>query len=237
MRIGHYLFLFFFLAFSNLAFSQDTSIRFIENKNQWPADVDFSARVAGCSMIVKPGSFNYYFLDQQKIERFHERSHQAYRESSLKKETDQIGGRMIAVNFLGSNPDAKPRPFNKLSAYFNYFIGNDTSRWASKANAYEGVYYSSFYNGIDLKLYGQGEFIEYDFIVAPQSDPSQIRLKYSGMKNLSVDDGDVHVKSEFVNITEKKPIAYQWIDGERINVMCEYSLTNGVLSFCFPNGY
>ncbi len=38
--------------------------------------------------------------------------------------------------------------------------------WASKARAYEGVNYSSFYNGIDLKLYSSGDFVKYDFVVA-----------------------------------------------------------------------
>src|SRR6478609_6167100 len=168
MRSGFLLFCLLFTGISlNVFGQQDPAIRFIENKNQWPADVDFAARVSGGSMIVKPGSFSYYFLDQEKIERLHERSHQSYHETSLKKETDKIGGRVIAVDFLGSNKMAQPQPFNKLSAYYNYFIGNDSSKWASRASAFEGIYYSSFYNGIDLKLYGQGEFVEYDLIVSP----------------------------------------------------------------------
>lgn len=217
--------------------SQDPSIRFIENKNQWPADVDFTARVAGGSMIVKPGSFNYYFLDQQKIERLHDGTHQPYRETSLKKETDKIGGRMIAVQFLGSNSNTRAKPFNKLPAYYNYFLGNDSSKWASKVPSYEGVYYSAFYSGIDLKLYGQGEFVEYDFIVAPNADPSQIQMKYTGMQGLSIVNHDVRVQSDYVTITEKKPIAFQWIDGRRVDVLCDYSLVNGIVSFRFPKGY
>jgi len=217
--------------------SQDTSIHFIENKNQWPADVDFTARVAGGSMIVKPGSFSYFFLDQKKIERLHERTHQPYREASLGKETDKIGGRMIAVNFLGSNRDVIAKPFNKLTTYYNYFLGNDSSKWASKVSSYQGVYYSNFYSGIDLKLYGQGENLEYDFMVAPNADPSQIQLKYSGTQDLSIVNSNVQVKSEYVTITEKKPVAFQWIDEKRIDVPCDYSLSNGIVSFCFPNGY
>jgi hypothetical protein len=220
-----------------VGFSQDTSVHFIENKNQWPAEVDFTARVAGGSMMVKPGSFTYYFLDQQKIERLHEGTHQPYRETSLKKEDDKIGGRKIVVNFLGSNPNIAPKPLNKLATYYNYFLGNDSSKWASKAASYEGVYYSNFYSGIDLKLYGQGEFIEYDFIVAPAADPSQIRLKYAGMQELAVVNNDVRIVSEYVTITEKKPIAFQWIEGKHIDVLCDYSLANGIISFCFPVGY
>jgi hypothetical protein len=237
MRHWLVLFCFFNPGYFLTGFSQGTSVHFIENKNQWSADMDFAARVAGGSMMVRPGTFNYLFLDQKKIERLHQRSHTSHRETSLKKENDKIGGRAIRVDFLGSNTEAKAKPFHKLSTYYNYFIGSDSSKWASKVAAYEGVEYASLYSGIDLKLYGNGESVEYDFIVSPGADPSQIQVKYAGMQGISIVNHDVRLTSDYVTITEKKPVAFQWIAGKRTDVACDYALVNGILSFCFPKGY
>ena len=58
----------FLAAFPAALFSQSApKIQYVENKNQWPGDIDFGLRVSGGSMFVKPGGFSYYFLDQKKI--------------------------------------------------------------------------------------------------------------------------------------------------------------------------
>ena len=36
---------------------------------------------------------------------------------------------------------------------------------------------------------------------------------------------------------EKKPVAYQYINGKKVMVPCTYSLKNGQITFSFPDGY
>jgi len=223
------------LLFALEGHSQD--IQFIENKNQWPEEIDFGVRVAGGSMFVKSGGFSYYFLDQRKLEELHDKSHAYNSESSLKREVQTVDGEMIQVNFLGSNLNAQPQPFSRLEPYYNYFLGNDPSRHASKARAYEGVYYSSFYDCIDLKLYSSGDFIKYDFVVAPGADPDRIKIKYSGADQIAVMNGDVVIQTPLVSIFEKSPTAFQKINGQKIAIKCEYRLEDGVIAFSFPDGY
>ncbi len=215
---------------------QDPIIQFIENKNQWPEEIDFSARVQGGNMFVRPGGFSYYFLDQEKLEALHERSHGPRNESMMA--TDEvINGQVINVNFLEANCNALAKPFGKLSPYYNYFIGNDPKGWASRANAYEGISYPSFYNGIDLKVYSSGDAIKYDFVVAPEADVTQIKMEYTGALELFVSNGDLQVEASFLKIIERKPVAFQMVNGKRREVDCEYALLENVLSFCFPMGY
>jgi len=61
----------------------------------------------------------------------------------------------------------------------NYFIGNDPSS-AAEHSAVWRVEYSAVYPGIDLVYYGDQGQLEYDFRVAPGSDPKQIALSFQG---------------------------------------------------------
>jgi len=52
-------------------------IKFIENKNQWPASVWFYANINGGTMAIGPGGFRYYFLDEKRLEELHDQTHLA----------------------------------------------------------------------------------------------------------------------------------------------------------------
>ena len=227
------------LVFSEILAMANTTpgIKFIENKNQWPAEVNFSARVPGGNMIFQSGKFQYYFLDEERMEELHHRSHNHNNESDGQSGPEIINGHAVEVNFIGSNKLAKPLPFGRSSEHYNYYIGNDPNHWASKAYAYEGFIYPSLYQDIDLKVYSIDQNIKYDFIVAPYADPSQIFLDYAGADKLILENGRLTVLTSLGEVIEQKPVAFQWIDGKKVPVSCEYFLEGNRLSFCFPSGY
>jgi hypothetical protein len=228
-----------FIFFRSLAIANSTPpIKFIENKKQWPANIHFSARVPGGNMMIQAGKFQYYFLDEQRLEELHEQSHHSYNESDGNLPLDEmIYGHAVEVNFIGANPESLPLAFGKSAEYYNYFLGNDAGRWASKAFAYDGFTYPSLYKDVSLKVYSVGQNIKYDFVVAPYGDASKILLEYSGAESLTLNNGRLEVRTPIAEIFEQRPIAYQWIDGRKVLVSCEYYLDGNQLSFCFPQGY
>jgi len=211
--------------------------KFVENKNQWPASVQFSARIPGGNMVLTPGKFSYRFLDHGKLQQLHEQSHHHQENGPQKQQAEVVQGHVVDVTFDGANRDAVPLPFGLSDTYYNYFLGNDSTQWASHARAYSGVLYPGFYPGIDLKVYGVGQNVEYDFTVAPYADPSAINLSYAGMDALLLNEGNLYVKTPLADIIEQRPVAYQFIDGRRVTVTCEFHLEGNTLSFCFPQGY
>ncbi len=219
------------------ALAQEPAIRFIENKMQWPEGVDFGARIAGGTMLLQSEGFRYYFLDQQKLEQLHEMGHSGLTNGSSEHRDDIVEGTAIQVSFPGANPFAKAIPGRRLKAYYNYFIGNDTTSWASRAAAYESVRYKELYQGIDLSVYSSGDNLKYDFIVTPGTDPAVISIQYNGADEMSAENGDINVHGKHVSMVEKKPVAFQLIDGKKVFVPCEYILAANALSFCFPVGY
>lgn len=211
---------------------------FVENKNQWPCDIDFVASIPGGQMIVRSGQFAYSFIDYAKMNALHDQTHSSFNETNPGgKEEIEIAGRTVRVNFLNSLPSSKPQASNRYDTYYNYFLGSDSDRWASKAYAYGSITYSSFYEGIDLKIFAQGDQVKYDLVVSPGADPHQVILEYSGTDALFIENGDLIVDGELVKIREKQPIAFQWINGEKRLVPSSYSLVNNQLSFLFPEGY
>jgi hypothetical protein len=212
----------------------DPGIRFIENKKQWKGQVQYAARVSGGSFSLLPGKFRYVFLDQQRIGEIHDAAHHGA-EPIVKN--DQLNGVMIEVAFEGANQKSEPMPFGKFSEYYNYFLGNDPSSWSSAVAAYRGVLYPSFYDDIDLKIYSQGSNLKYDFVVKPYADVRQITFSYEGIEALTEKNGDLIAVTSIVAITEKKPVAYQFIDGKKVWIPCAYRVMKGRVSFDLPDGY
>lgn len=210
-----------------------TSVKFIENKCQWPEPVQYSASVQNAFFTITPGGFGYTFIDRNEINDLHHQSHEPDQESSHIPETDmQISGHRVTTTFIGANKNSKSIPLGKLPEYYNYFLGNDPSRWSSQVSAFEGVLYTNYYPGIDLKVYSQGENLKYEFIVAPGSDPSQISFEYAGADQVKMVDGDLIVKASRFSFIEKKPVVYQIIGGDSVNISGEYQLQEKSVQFC-----
>ncbi len=211
-------------------------IKFIENNCQWSEQIQFSATIPGGTMQLLPGGFAYTFIDQQRLHELHEQGHHQ-NESSLAESDLQIQAHRVQVSFAHSNRASVPVPFGKLPEYYNYFLGNDQSTWSSFASAYEGALYKEFYPGIDLKVYSQGNHVKYDFNLAAGADPAQIVFQYSGTDQVRLEAGDLVVNASKFTFYEKKPLAYQFVDGEKIYVKCEYVLKNDQVSFYFPQSF
>jgi gliding motility-associated-like protein len=216
----------------------DPGIKYIENKNQWPDEIDFSARVPGGRMFIQPGRFVYNFIDEGRLNELHLHTHSPSDGEAASRKNEKINGHTVVVQFIGANAAAKPMTFGTSVEYYNYFLGNDSCKWASRAHAYNGFIYRSFYDGIDLKVYSEGSNVKYDFIVAPGADPGMIDFVYDGVESLGIDNtGDLTADASLAMIREKKPIAFQHIEGNKVFVTCTYVIKSGHIQFSFPDGY
>lgn len=172
------------------------------------------------------------------MQTLHERLHERKNETDGRLAPGQIiNGHSVEVNFVGANQSAGPSATGQSSEYYNYFIGTDPARWASKAYAFQEIFYDNLYDKIGLKIYSVDKNVKYDFVVEPNADPSQIVLEYVGATSTALHNGNLTVSTSVGDIIEQKPVAYQWIDGRRVSVQCEYVLEGDRLSFRFPRGY
>ncbi len=196
------------------------------------------ARVPGGDLFIQPGVWKFAFLDERKIQTWHETGHKEFRETNAPGNDDEcIDGQAITLTFVGANTHAHASPFGIIPTAFNYFIGNDSEKWGSNAHGYEGILYKSLYQGIDLKIHSEGRNIKYDFIVSPGSDPRAILVAYEGTDPLRLNSGSVEVNGSLVSLIEQHPIAYQIIGGKKKWVQCNYVLQGNAIAYDFPEGY
>ena len=129
---------------------------------------------------------------------------------------DGDGSSWTTMRWSGANPDAAVEGVGQTSIQTHYYIGSDPSRWLHGVPSFEKVRYSGVYAGIDLELYHHDGELEYDFIVSPGADASQIRLTFEGPVTPTLSAaGALQFASEDGVIEHRKPELYQFVDGER----------------------
>jgi hypothetical protein len=213
-------------------------LKFIENKNQWPCEVQFGALVPGGRLLIKPGQFELTLLEGEPDH--HQEINSAVSEAQGKPVLNAPparSGHVLQLNFLKANPASAARAFMPVVEYYNFFLGDDPLQWGTHAMAYRGLYYPSVYPGVDLKISSVNQNLKYDFIVDPGADPALIELQYCGADQLSLENGNLLIKTSVGQLVEKKPFAYQQIGGRQVKVTCRYALFDDRIRFEFPNGY
>jgi hypothetical protein len=95
---------------------------------------------------------------------------------------------VLRMKLARASADSLISGADELPGKSNYLIGNDPSRWYRNVPQFARVRYHNVYPGIDLLYYGKQGRLEYDFEVAPGSDPTQIALKFSGLRDEAVQD-------------------------------------------------
>jgi hypothetical protein len=132
---------------------------------------------------------------------------------------------LVGMQFLNANPHPKIRGQDPLPGIVNYLVGNNPALWHTNIPTFAQVRYQNIYPGIDLLYDGSRGSLEYDFLVAPGSDPSQIHLSFSGVQGLSLDaQGELLLHLPNGSLPEAAPQVYQVINGRRQQVASSYSL-------------
>src|SRR5438046_7473012 len=124
------------------------------------------------------------------------------------------------MKLVGANAQSQVKGEEELAGKSNYFIGNDPAKWRTNISNYSKVKYEGVYPGIDLIYYGNQRQLEYDFVVAPGSDPKAITLAVGAglappdgaqqAAPLRIDaTGDLVVEAEDGEVRFHKPVVYQ----------------------------
>ncbi len=210
------------------------SIIFKENKGQWPEKVLFGAEFLNTKFYINKTGFNYCFYDQNDLIKAHDIIHHRSEEGFT---ISPINGHNYEVSF--ENAVLKdPIKTNEQHEYYNYFLGNVKSKWASNVKAFGALVFNNIYSNIDLKISGSGTNIKYDLILKPGANLNEIKLNYKYVNGINLVNNELHIATSVGTIIEKAPYAYQLINGKQKQVKCYYALLeNNSVGFVFPEGY
>ncbi len=216
-------------------FAQSPGFFFVENKGQWEEDIKYKLTMGPNRLYMKTNSLFYQLLDPADLA---ERSHRHEHCNEYDHHEDVvIHGHNFMVDFIGASPNVKTTSDKKLTAYHNYILGNDPSKWTDHVGLFAEASYENIYDGIDLKFYFSENNLKYDYIVEPGANPSDIVMEYNHADKVFLKKGKLHVVTSVNEMIEQEPFAYQIIDDEKVQVTCRFKLSGNQMSFDFPNGY
>jgi gliding motility-associated-like protein len=227
--------LFFLFALSTVVLNaQDVAeytgiYNFVPNGGQWPDGVLYKADVAGGKIWLEEKGILYQFVDNSNV-------HHADFDHKHNGEPE-LYQHLVFAQFLGANESFETKKSNPTKAYYNYFLGNDKSKWASGLHGYNKVEYSNLYNNIDLKFFEKDQDLKYEYHVKPGGDYKQIKVKYIGHSKIKKSkNGNVVIYNSIGQIIEQKPYVYQIKNGKIIEIVSEFNLSkDNILSFELGN--
>lgn len=213
-------------------FAQEDKIWMCPNAGQWENEVLYRVDLKGGKMYLEEEGFTFLFYENPRNhggDEFHDHG---------MNEIESIRAHALKSRFLNSSFSKKISDSDQASHYLNYFIG-DKDKWRSKVHPVSKVKYANFYEGIDLEVDGLDSKLKYSFFLQPFANSNQIKTRFDGADELHIDSkGDLHIKTPLGEIIEEHPIAWN-IDanGKKTTVTVNFKLTDGVLSYSFPDDY
>ena len=129
----------------------------------------------------------------------------------------------IRLSFVsaGSPTLSANRPYE---AYYNYFLGNDSSRWASRVRSFRSVWYCDMYDAVDVELRPRPGGLKYNIVVHPGGDLAAVGMHIEGANGVYLLRDKLYIEMAYGNMVEQIPLAYQVIGGERRTLSCSYYL-------------
>ncbi len=131
----------------------------------------------------------------------------------------------VGMRFLDANLSPEITAEHQLEGKTNYLIGSDPKNWRIDIPNFQRVRYRNIYNGVDAVFYGSQRELEYDFVVMPNAEPGEIGLQFYGADSININDsGDLVFKFSDGVLTQHTPVAFQEINGERVEVAVNYNV-------------
>src|SRR5262249_1684762 len=113
---------------------------------------------------------------------------------------------VLRMRFVDANSGVDVIGLNRVAGHSNYFVGQDPRAWLTDIVNYAKAEYRGVYPGTDLIFHGEDGRLEYDFLIAPKSDPRAIRLSFSGAEGIELDDaGDLLLHAAGATLRQHRP--------------------------------
>ena len=138
----------------------------------------------------------------------------------------------IKIQFVDSDPAIELTGINQLTGKVNYLKGNQPDNWITNIPIFSRIHYDHAFLGIDIEFYEKDNMLEYDFIIRPEQDVSRIQLKVDGANEICLDaSGCLQIITPGDTLIQSNPVAYQDIEGNRVEVDCRYVVQDSYITF------
>jgi hypothetical protein len=171
------------------------STRFVENKGQWDARAKFVAQTPG---------LNYWVTDNGLVLDY-------YTKALKGSEAKAIQGHVITMGFSGSKK-AGVKGKNALRTRTDFIR---PGLKVSNVRSYGEVVQNEIYRGVGVRNYFDQGMPRYDVVVAPNADPSVVKMTFKGAKSVKAKGDVLELGTSIGTVKQSHLVAYQMVNGKR----------------------
>ena len=207
-------------------------LSFVPNQGQWGPEVKFSHCSQGLGVSIHATGLELALErgaepGEQKTSKVGSRSKEGNLPALGVMEEDVVPAPRVSscvqMRLQGANPQAKVFGRQALPGKVNYFVGQASARWHTNLPIFREIVVAGAYPGVDVRYYGNGQHLEFDFELAPGADPDCIQLDFEGTDSVHLDqNGNVVVPVGDQELLLYRPAVYQFTAAKRISVEGRY---------------
>jgi len=198
---------------------------FIENKGQWEIYYKYLLNANSQTIIIEKNKLRYVQFNDTVWSKIIAHPHG----KQVKRPTVLPCNQMF-ISYVGAN-DFQLSAAKKTEHYYNFFLGNDESKWKSKVYGFGEINIHNLYNGIDLKMEPLAGSLKYTYYIQKGISPSQIKMQIEGADKLELINGNLHIYNSVGKLQDLAPIAWQMIGDNKVSVVCKFKLTENIISY------
>ncbi len=203
---------------------QNNGFHWVQNNGQWDKTILFRSIAAAHEIQLQANGIQYYFFDPIQTSRLG--GHHA---AKLASDT-ALSVHGLNLTYLNSK-GGKPQIETTSGFYHNYFLGNNPAQWQSKVPVAVAVSLQNLYQGISLYLKNDQNKLKYEYHIAPNAKLADLQIKIEGAQKIYLQYGELYIQTSFETLKETRPIAWQYIDGRKVEVEVNFRLEGSIISF------
>lgn len=202
------------------------------NRGQWESEILYKIELGQGAMYIEKDGFTFDLHNLGEIINHDDHDH-------LHNHNEIVKRHSVFMKFSESSWSGAFSEKVFSSFYRNYFIGQDSSKWASEVRGIQYLRLIDFYPNIDLIIETKADAIKYSFEIRPGGDPSLIYAVYHGADGVELNkSSQIQINTRFGAIYEKDLSVWTLSDeAKEIPVQSSFVLEGNRMSYAFPEGY
>lgn len=197
-------------------------LKFLPNKGQWHSKYKYSAQLMGGRMFLEDSGLLFTLIESGASEQLHK--------NPYKKITAK--GHNFRLEFLGANFSSITEVGDKTDEYYNFYLGNDSSKWKTGVYGVFTLMVHQIYPGVDLRLYSNGNDFKYDLICKDWTDIAKVKIRYAGIENPKLAYDKIILPLSFTTLSDAMPMVSAMAGTDLISLKAHYKeVEKGVFSF------